>query len=190
MALLREQLLEGRSIALAGGVEPTLLESLAGLGARTEPFEPDVEQAVAPDAVGSWARSRAPLDVLVYDASGAFVGGGAQRLRTALEHAWAAIREIATGELIPTGRGGKIVLIAPRHGADALAEPTRAALENLARTLSVEWARHHIAVTMIAPGARTTDAELASLVSYLLSPAGDYFSGCRLSLGETQGSPR
>lgn len=184
MTLLREQLLEGRSIALAGGVPPALQESLVELGARTEMFEPDVEQSIAGEGVGSWARRWAPLQALVYDASSAFAGGGSEGLRTALERAWVAIHELATGELIPSGRGGKIVLIGPRPGAGAFAEGARAALENLARTLSVEWARHQITVTMVAPGARTTDQDLAGIVCYLVSPAGDYFSGCRLSLGK------
>jgi NAD(P)-dependent dehydrogenase (short-subunit alcohol dehydrogenase family) len=153
-------------------------------------FEPDVEQAIAGDAVGSWARARAPLDALVYDASAAFGGGGSEGLRSALEHAWAAIHEVVSGELIPACRGGKVVLIGPRAGAGAFAEAARAALENLARTLSVEWARYGITVTMIAPGARTTDEEVAGVVCYLVSEAGDYFSGCRLSLGEPQGAPR
>lgn len=183
MALLREQLLAGRSIALAGGVTGAVRDSLVALGARAERFEPDLEQAIAGQGVGSWARARAPLDALVYDASRAFADGGSTGLRAALDHAWASIHELATGELIPSGRGGKIVLIGPRPGAGAFAEAARAGLENLARTLSVEWARHRITVTMIAPGTRTTEAELASVVGYLLSPAGDYFSGCRFSLG-------
>jgi NAD(P)-dependent dehydrogenase (short-subunit alcohol dehydrogenase family) len=79
--------------------------------------------------------------------------------------------------------GGKIVMIAPRAGAGDFAEAAAAALENLARTLSVEWARHGITATALAPGAETTDAELAELVSFLVSPAGDYFSGCRFDLG-------
>ncbi|MBV9422643.1 MAG: hypothetical protein JOZ98_07025 [Solirubrobacterales bacterium] len=190
MTLLREGLLEGRSVAVAGGVPAALRESLVKLGARTERFEPDVEQAIAGEVVGSWARARAPLHALVYDASAAFAGGGSKGLRTALEQAWVAIHELATGELIPSGRGGKIVLIGPRAGAGAFAEPIRAALENLTRTLSVEWARHQITVTMVAPGARTTDQDVAGIVCYLVSPAGDYFSGCRLSLGEARGCSR
>jgi hypothetical protein len=36
---------------------------------------------------------------------------------------------------------------------------------------------------MIAPGDATSDEELAELVCFLVSPAGDYLSGCRLELG-------
>ena len=59
----------------------------------------------------------------------------------------------------------------------------RAGLENLARTLSVEWARYGITAVAITPGTSTTDAELAELVCFLASPAGGYFSGCRFDLG-------
>jgi citronellol/citronellal dehydrogenase len=71
------------------------------------------------------------------------------------------------------------VLVAPGPEAG----PLRAALENLARTLSVEWARFDVRTTAILPGAETTDEELGTLVAYLASPAGDYYSGCALALG-------
>ena len=35
---------------------------------------------------------------------------------------------------------------------------------------------------MIAPGEKTSVDDVAALVAYLASPAGDYFSGCRFSL--------
>ena len=63
------------------------------------------------------------------------------------------------------------------------ARAARAALENLARTLSVEWARHEITAVALWPGQHTTDAEVAELACFLLSPAGGYFSGCRFELG-------
>jgi citronellol/citronellal dehydrogenase len=86
--------------------------------------------------------------------------------------------------MIEAPAGGKIVLLAPPPDAGPHAEAARDALENLARTLSIEWARHGIRITAITPGTATTAGEVASLVAYLASPAGDYFSGCRFSLGE------
>jgi hypothetical protein len=47
----------------------------------------------------------------------------------------------------------------------------------------VEWARFGITATSIAPGPSTRDAEIATLVAFLVSPAGGYFSGCRFELG-------
>ena len=82
------------------------------------------------------------------------------------------------------------MLIAPRPAAGSFASAARAALENLARTLSVEWARYGVTTVAIAPGARTDRRELAELVCFLVSPAGDYFSGCAFELGATGGRPR
>jgi citronellol/citronellal dehydrogenase len=85
--------------------------------------------------------------------------------------------------MIEAEGGGKIVFVAPAPDAGLHAEVARAALENLARTLSIEWSRHAIRTTAILPGARTTDDDVSGLVAYLASPAGDYFSGCVFSLG-------
>ena len=60
--------------------------------------------------------------------------------------------------------------------------PRAPGLENLARTLSVEWARHGITVVTIALGDTTAPGEAAALIAYLASPAGAYFSGCQLDL--------
>jgi NAD(P)-dependent dehydrogenase (short-subunit alcohol dehydrogenase family) len=76
-------------------------------------------------------------------------------------------------------------MVAPRHD-----RASAAALENLARTLSVEWARFGITTVAVVPSATTSDHELAQLVAFLCSPAGAYFSGCRLDLGLAQRSDR
>lgn len=211
MQVLREELLAGRRIAVAGAVPEAVAEALVKLGAQIEalasgaPSDDD-------DGVGRWARARPPLDAVV-------CAGSADH---GTEEVWAAVREVAVGALIPGGRGGKIVLIAPApggaegpcpppggtegpfpatgggegpspapRGASMLrgarmlrgASMLRAALENLARTLSVEWARHGLTAVMIAPGARTTPDQLAELVCFVVSDAGDYLSGCRLDMG-------
>jgi citronellol/citronellal dehydrogenase len=85
--------------------------------------------------------------------------------------------------MIEAPAGGKLVLLAPAPGAGSHAAAARAALENMARTLSIEWARHAIRTTAIAPAEATAPAEVAALVAYLASPAGDYFSGCVFALG-------
>jgi len=115
-------------------------------------------------------------DVLVWDGAAAFRGSsGVGAVRGALDDGWDAIREsLVDGQLI--------VLLAPPPG-DAHAEAARAGLENMARTLSIEWARRGIRPVAILPGAATSPAEVAELVAYLASPAGAYFSGCRFELG-------
>ncbi len=79
-------------------------------------------------------------------------------------------------------KAGRIVYLAPAPDAGAPAPAACAGLENLARTLSIEWARHGITTVTVAPGVRTTAGEVAALTAYLASPAGAYFSGCLLDL--------
>ena len=187
MTVLRQNLLQGRAIALSGAVPDGVAQALASLGARIETIDGDAQLGEDEERVGDWARARAPLDAVVYDA-GAFDGGGDRTLMAALEGAWVAVREVASGALIPGDRGGKVLLIGPRPDAGAFAEAARAALENLARTLSVEWARYGVTAAMIAPGSATSDEQLAELVGFLVSEAGAYVSGCRLELGVVRGT--
>ena len=101
------------------------------------------------------------------------------------------------------------VTLSPHHGLPAMAHSSaaRAAVENLTRVLSIEWARFQIKLTAIAAGHFETEAlqkyprpvqegaartvplgrlgrpeEHAWLVAYLASPAGDYYSGCVITL--------
>jgi hypothetical protein len=177
MDLLRPNLLRERAVALAGGARPAVAEGLRAHGARLVVFG-----SGDPDAEG-WAAEHAPVDALVYDAASSFAEGGAAALRAAVDDGWSAIHAVATVAFIPSERGAVIVLIAPRAGAGRHAAAVRAALENMARTLSIEWARFGITTTAITPGAGTADDEIATLVAFLVSPAGGYFSGCRFDLG-------
>jgi hypothetical protein len=177
--LFREGLLTGRGIALAGVVRPAVSGLLAGLGARTAVFDERLDD----QAAEALARAEAPLHALVYDAGAGSPGEGAEGLLASTERAWIAIHAVAVGALIPGGAGGKVILLAPPPRAWQHAGAARAAFENIARTLSVEWARYAITATAITPGAASTEEELATLVGYLASPAGDYFSGCRFELG-------
>jgi hypothetical protein len=117
-------------------------------------------------------------DVLVWD--GASLAGP----RDVLDGAWLALRPVAKAAWIDAGQpGGKLLLLAPPPG-DAGAEGARAGLENLARTLSIEWARYGIRAVAILPGAATGPDEVAELAGFLASRAGDYYSGCAFRLGE------
>lgn len=182
MPLLRANLLEGRRIVLAEDAGEELGRHLGGLGAEIEQL--GLHQLAADeDRVGDWARSRAPLHGLIYSAGAVFGQGGDDALRATLDAAWGFIREVAVGALIGADHPGKLVLVGPRADAGPLAEPVQAALENLARTLSVEWARYGVTAVMVAPGIGSSAAELATLMGFLVSEAGDYLSGCRLELG-------
>jgi NAD(P)-dependent dehydrogenase (short-subunit alcohol dehydrogenase family) len=182
-ALLRPGLLDGRVVALGGGgSHDALAEPLAALGAAT----PRLPATLDEDAMA--AAVDPATGVLLHDLRPAFAAGGDDALRAALDLAWVTVRAVADIAFIPDARGGKIALIAPRADRTGSADPAvhgvRAAGENLARTLSIEWARRGITTVAITPGADSNDAELTALAAFLASPAGDYFSGCRLALGE------
>jgi NAD(P)-dependent dehydrogenase (short-subunit alcohol dehydrogenase family) len=167
--VFRAELLDGMTVATAGPVRSAVREKLLELGGTVVELAGDLNR-LAPVAV-------------VYDAAPAFAGGGSEALREAVDRGWDAIGEAARELFIPADNGGRFVLLAPRPGDGPFAEPVRAALENLARTLSIEWARYAITTTAITPGDSTGDADVATLVAFLVSSAGAYYSGCRFSLG-------
>ena len=178
MTVLRQGLLDGRAVAVAGGVPAAVARRLSGLRARVEELDAGFDEERARE----WATGVSPLRAVVFDAGPAFGEGGQAGLSEALELAWVATRAVATGALIASG-AGKVLLIAPRTDAGPFAAAARAGLENLTRTLSVEWARYGVTAVVLAPGVRAADDELAELVCFLVSPAGDYFSGCVFELG-------
>jgi NAD(P)-dependent dehydrogenase (short-subunit alcohol dehydrogenase family) len=162
LGLLRPGILDGLKIVIAGGDAPAprLAARCTELGATvaTVKVDPFGGQPEAPTA-----------DVLVWDGTSVF-GDSIQGVRAALDGAWLAIRA--------TMGAGKIVLLAPPDGG-AHAQAARAGLENLARTTSIEWARAGTRVVTLLGG----EAEqVAEMTAYLVSPAGDYFSGTALRL--------
>jgi len=163
--MLRAGLLEGLTVAFAGAATEAAA-GCAALGAQTPHIQADLQDE---DTVTAAVAALGGADTLVCAAGD-------------LDAAFIVTRAVASA-WIAAGRGGKAILLAPAEGA-----PVRAALENLARTLSVEWARHDIRTTAILPGDETTPGEVARLVAFLASPAGDYYSGCAFSLGVARGS--
>ena len=169
--LLRPGLLEGLALTLAASGAPSAhgaaverrCAELGGAVSRLS-IDPAGDEPPAPRT-----------DVLVYDAA------EAADARAALDGAWTAIHPAVTEHMTSAG-GGKVVLVAPAPGG-AQAAAARAGLENLARTTSIEWARLQVRPVVVLPGARTEPWEVAELVAYVASRAGDYFSGCALTLG-------
>ena len=173
--LLREDLLSGLSVLVAGpGGAPDSL-----FGAALSRFAPTLDEAGEGGA--RWVADQGALDALLFDAN-VEIEDGVEGLRDVLDAAWIACAAAANGSFIPGGRAGRIVLVAPSPAAGEMAAAALAALENLARTLSVEWARYVITITTIVPGRTSRPADVAAVVAYLLSPAGGYFSGTRLDL--------
>ncbi len=133
-------------------------------------------------------------------------------IRLNVEGTWLVTHAVATRAMIPSGRGGKVfsVTLSPHNGMPGMAHSgaARAAVENLMRTLSVEWARFGIRLLALAAGQfetqtlltkypqaiverishtiplgrMGTEQEFAWLVAYLASPAGDFFSGSVITM--------
>jgi citronellol/citronellal dehydrogenase len=158
------------------------------------------------------------IDTLVNNAGGQYMSpaeditpkGFDTVVRLNLVGTWLMTHAVATKAMIPAG-GGKImnVTLSPHHGLPAMTHSSsaRAAVENMTRVLSIEWARFQIKLTAIAAGHFETEAlekypppvranaartvplgrlgrpeEHAWLVAYLASPAGDYYSGGVITL--------
>ncbi len=212
--LLRPGLLEGVSVLLAGA-EPrrardesftaAVTLACAELGAHVSVCEAicdqelAVEQAAVEQAVERALAESASIELLVVDGDALFAAGAAARqpggesqhaaaaLRACLQASWNVTQAVVTRAFLAREQAGRIVYLAPPAAAGEHAAAARAGLENLARTLSVEWARHAITVVTIAPGEASAAGEVAALTGYLASPAGAYFSGCLLDLSGVRG---
>jgi NAD(P)-dependent dehydrogenase (short-subunit alcohol dehydrogenase family) len=197
--LLRPGLLDGLAVAVAAAAEIPLVASGGGVGAAVKAAaselgaavaavplsieeSPEMEELATEASVRTALERLGSLHALVIDGASLFATPpGRDGLIACLALAWNAARATATQAFLPGHAGGRIVLLAPPAGRE-YAAPAAAGLENLARTLSIEWARHGITAVAVAPGAETSADELATLVCYLLSPAGAYFSGCLMDL--------
>lgn len=166
--LLRPGLLDGSVIAVTDDAAGA---GLRALGATTPLLAPAFP--LDDDALAAAASQLGSADAIVCDGRALFdgAGGGLAGLRAAADGCFAAARALVNAAFIPAARG-KIVLLAPADTA------TAAALENTARTLSTEWARHGVVITCIHAGAASE-----ALVAFLCSPAGDYYSGCAFTRG-------
>jgi NAD(P)-dependent dehydrogenase (short-subunit alcohol dehydrogenase family) len=205
--LLRPGLLEGASVAVASAPAPTggasaeggpgasLAATCSELGARVfeYPLTCDPDSGLAGEtlettlgeALGDASAHDERIGLLAVDAASVFAqAAGARALRACLDASWSVTRALAEAVFLGDGRGGRVVYVAPAPDAGEHADAARAGLENLARTLSIEWARHAITAVAIAPRASGEAAagEVAALTAYLASPAGAYFSGCLLDL--------
>ena len=159
------------------------------------------------------------IDVLVNNAGGQFLAPAEsitpKGFRTVIElnvqGTWLMTHAAATKAFIPQG-GGKVlsVTLSPHHGMPGMVHSgaARAAVENMMRTLAVEWARFGIKTCALAAGQFATETlltkypqvvvdnlersipigragraeEMAWLVAYLASPAGDFYSGTTITI--------
>ncbi|MDQ6606599.1 MAG: SDR family oxidoreductase [Actinomycetota bacterium] len=211
--------LGARVVVCGRRLEP--LNETAGLapGGSVEPVHCDIREEDQVQALVDGVIERhGVIDLLVNNAGGQFLTpaedispkGFRTVIRLNVEGTWLMTHAVATAAMMGgRGRdpGGKIVnvTLSPHHGLPGMAHSAaaRAAVENLTRTLSIEWARYGIRVNAIAPGQIATETlltkypqpfvdamagsiplgrlgtaeEIAWLIAYLASPAGDFTSG-------------
>ena len=197
-----------------------LASELGDAGARVEGVPTDIrEQSEVESLVDGVLERHGRIDVLVNNAGGQFLSPAEaitpKGFRTVTElnvqGTWQMTHAVATKAFIPQ-EGGKVVsvTISPHNGMPGMVHSgaARAAVENMMRTLSIEWSRFQIKLCAIAAGQFDTEVirtkyppevaenvprtvplqrlgrpeEMAWLVAYLASPAGDFFSGSVLTL--------
>jgi|SRR5215211_856471 len=200
-------------------IEATAAE-IGAAGGEAFAIAMDIRDDAAVEAFADEVLERyGRIDVLVNNAGGQFMGPAEaitpKGFRTVIElnvlGTWLMTHAAATKAFIPQG-GGKVisVTLSPHNGMPGMAHSgaARAAVENMMRTLAVEWARFGIRTCAIAAGQfdtetlRTkypkevveaipstvplgrlgTEEEWAWLVAYLASPAGDFFSGTVITM--------
>jgi citronellol/citronellal dehydrogenase len=159
------------------------------------------------------------LDLLVNNAGGQFLSPAEaitpKGFRTVIElnvqGTWLMTHAAATKAFIPQ-REGKVVSVtlSPHNGMPGMVHSgaARAAVENMMRTLAIEWARFNVKLCAVAAGQFDTEVlrtkypaqvaenvhrtvplqrlgtpeEMAWMIAYLASPAGDFLSGCVITI--------
>jgi len=202
------------------GRRPEPIEAVAGeiteAGGKAEAVVADIRDDEAVDELVDGVLERhGRIDLLVNNAGGQFLSPAEQispkGFRTVIElnvqGTWQMTHAVATKAFIPQ-RAGKVIsmTISPHNGMAGMVHSgaARAAVENMMKTLSIEWSRFDIKLCAIAVGqfdtetlrtkyppeisanvARTVplqrmgrEEEMGWLVAFLASPAGDFFSGC------------
>jgi citronellol/citronellal dehydrogenase len=208
----------GARVAVCGRRPEPLAETaklLADAGASCHTVACDVrDEEQVRDLVDQVTAAHGEIDVLVNNAGGQFmapaeditVGGFRAVHRLSTESVWSVTREVATRSMIPN-RDGVIVFIgfSPRRGIAGMAHASaaRAAVENLAAGLAIEWGRYGIRSVAVAPGTIRTEgldaqyppeaidgwargvplrrlgtpAEVGEVIAFLASPAAAYVTG-------------
>ncbi len=208
----------GADVVIAGRRSEPLEKTAAeieAIGSRALAVSVDIREDEQVRSLVDHALERfGRIDTLVNNAGGQFAapaeeitGKGWRAVhRLAVDATWAVTREVAVRAMIPQ-RSGVIFFMAfsPRRGIPSMVHATsaRAALENLASGLALEWSRYGIRSLCIAPGTISTEGmeqnytaedraqweaavplgrlgtaeEVSGVIAFLASPAARYVTG-------------
>jgi citronellol/citronellal dehydrogenase len=210
----------GARVVICGRRQEPLTEARAQLeqdGAECLAVPCDVREPHQVRALVDVALERfGAVDVLVNNAGGQFtapaeeITGKGMRVvhRLAIDAAWELTHEVATRSMIP-GAGGLVVFtgFSPRRGIPGFAHASaaRAALENLAQGLALEWSRYSIRAVCVVIGNIDTEGlaaygpdalaaarmqvplgrlgrpeEVGETIAFLATAAGAYITGSSL----------
>jgi citronellol/citronellal dehydrogenase len=213
----------GAAVVGCGRREEPLAETAALAAALPGSFEReamDIREEEAVERLFDGVLERhGRLDVLVNNAGGQFMGPAEaitpKGFRTVIElnvqGTWLMTHAAATKAFIPQRRGKVLsVTLSPHNGMPGMVHSgaARAAVENMMRTLAIEWSRYNVKLCALAAGQFGTETlrtkypravvdnvarsvplgrlgepeEMAWLVAYLASPAGDFFSGTTITI--------
>jgi len=206
------------------GRRPEPLEQMRaeaeGVGANAEIEAMDIRDDEAVERLFDGVLERhGRLDLLLNNAGGQFLSPAEaitpKGFRTVIElnvtGTWLMTHAAATKAFIPQRRGKVLsVTLSPHNGMPGMVHSgaARAAVENMTRTLSIEWSRFGITLVALSAGQFATETlrtkypsevveavpatvplgrlgseqEWGWLVAYLASPAGDFFSGTVITL--------
>jgi citronellol/citronellal dehydrogenase len=213
-AVARELARTGAKVAICGR-RPEPLEAVRAelgdecLAVPTDVREPDQVAALVDQTMERFGR----IDILVNNAGGQFLApaeeislkGWRAVHRLAVDAVWDLTRLVADRSMIPN-RDGTVVFIgfSPRRGMAEMAHAAaaRAAIENLAGSLALEWSEHGIRTVCVALGNIASEGldgygpervaewerevplgrlgapeEAAALIAFLVSPGGGYVTG-------------
>ncbi len=195
-------------------------EQAAGLAGSFEHEAADIREEEAVERLVDGVLERhGRFDLLVNNAGGQFMSPAEaitpKGFRTVIDlnvqGTWLMTHAAATKAFIPQ-REGKVVSItlSPHQGMPGMVHSgaARAAVENMMRTLSIEWSRFNVKLCAVASGQFDTETlrtkypqqvvenvhrtvplgrlgtpeEMAWLIAFLASPAGDFFSGAVITI--------